>query len=235
MNYIIKTYLIKIKKILKIRTRIRTKIKLFKLRKTILKEYKNNNDESLKPTLKTIKKHLFLSFIPIEYQYGFKPKNKIKVFKDKYNGLLYIIENNKRLYFSRHYDTKISVKNYYRWIFIEQYQNSPHCYTDKTFKVNKGDVLYDIGAAEGIFAFQNIELSKHVYLFECDDHWIEALKCTFKDYEHKVTIVPKFVGDKTDTNSITLDEFSEGIKKSNDTAFIKMDIEGNEVFAIKNC
>ena len=38
-----------------------------------------------------------------------------------------------------------------------------------------------------------IEEAKHVYLFEQDEQWLEAIRATFEPWQAKVTIVQKYV------------------------------------------
>ena len=45
-------------------------------------------------------------------------------------------------------------------------RKSPHSYVNDTFKVEAGDVVLDVGSAEGLFALDNIELATKVYVFE---------------------------------------------------------------------
>jgi hypothetical protein len=113
---------------------------------------------------------------------------------------------------------------------MEQDTHSPHRYVKDISRL-KGKVLLDVGAAEAIFSLDVIELVSHVYLFECDDVWIEALNATFAPWKDKVTIVRKYVSDTNDENTITLDRFFEDKDKKN--LFLKMDIEGYEQAALR--
>jgi predicted RNA methylase len=97
-------------------------------------------------------------------------------------------------------------------------------FTQNNFEVKKGDVVADIGSAEGIFSLSIIELAAHVYIFEPNKEWIKVLKTTFKEYKHKVTIIDKYVSDIDSKNTIKLDTFFRDIKVN----FIKIDIEGFE-------
>ena len=72
-----------------------------------------------------------------------------------------------------------------------------------------------------------IDIASRIYLVECDDMWIEALKQTFKKYSDKVTIVPCFLSDNNENGNITIDQIAGG-----NAGFIKMDIEGAEVTAL---
>jgi len=75
-----------------------------------------------------------------------------------------------------------------------------------------------------------IELVDHVYIFECDENWIEAITATFNPWKNKVTIIRKYVSDINDENNITIDRFLEGKEKTN--LFLKMDIEGYELITL---
>lgn len=57
---------------------------------------------------------------------------------------------------------------------------------------------------------------------------METLKITFAPWKDKVTIVPKYVCDKEDEDSVTLDSFFSDKKED----FLKMDIEGAELSAL---
>ncbi len=73
--------------------------------------------------------------------------------------------------------------------------------------VKDNDILSDIGAAEGNFSLSVIDKVQHVYLFETDNDWIEALEKTFEPWKEKVSIIHKFVGNKDTDTCITLDSF----------------------------
>jgi hypothetical protein len=133
--------------------------------------------------------------------------------------------NDKRLYFKRSYN-KHTVQLVFNGLRIEQDQNSPHCYTDKNFNVEKGDILADIGCAEGFFSLLNIEKVEKVYLFEQDCCWIEALKATFAPWKEKIILIPQFVSDKTTDSEIRLDDYFHG--KKDKPTFYKIDVEGAE-------
>ena len=96
--------------------------------------------------------------------------------------------------------------------------------------MSPGDVVVDIGAAEGIFALSIIDRASKVYLIECDEAWIEALRLTFSPYADKVKIISKYVSDRMDGDAFTtLDNLFDGIKVD----FIKADIEGAEVAMLR--
>lgn len=148
--------------------------------------------------------------------------DNIEVFRE--SGLPYVIHSGERLYFRRIMDDDW-VKILYTSLLGEQDPRSPHCYkflgydaTDKT--------VFDVGAAEGIFALDMIKTVKHIHLFECDEEWIEALEATFKTWRDKITVVRKYVGDTSSEGFTTLDDYCQQVGVTPD--FIKADIEGAE-------
>lgn len=106
---------------------------------------------------------------------------------------------------------------------MEQDVNSPHRYQTDCFHVNQNDVVLDAGVAEGNFALDIIDLVDKLYLVECDERWVKALKCTFAPYKDKVEIIQGMLGDGN-KGSKTIDE----IIGTGKVDFIKLDIEGAE-------
>jgi len=149
--------------------------------------------------------------------------DSIEVCKDPFNGLLYVMHKGHKLYFKRRWSVG-RVKRAYVALLREQDFESPHCYLTSSFTVRKGDVVADVGAAEGIFALEVLNQADHIYLFESDREWMEALNATFADWSEKVTIVEKFVSNCSGDSTITLDSFFDNKKVD----FIKVDIEGAE-------
>jgi hypothetical protein len=163
------------------------------------------------------------------YPHMLEYKNmEIKVEFDSILRLPFVMHNNKKLYFQKSYTTKYIIR-IYRSLLIEQDIRSAHRYV-KSYDELRSKILLDIGSAEGIFALDTIELVDHVYLFECDQLWVEALQATFNPWREKVTIIRKYVGNKTNDNFTTIDDFLKD--KIIDNLFLKMDIEGAEKFAL---
>lgn len=164
------------------------------------------------------------------YEYALEYKNKtINVEHDREQNLPFVNHNGRRLYFPEFYDAAKVTKDY-RALLIEQDARSAHRYV-RSYGELKGRTLLDVGAAEGIFALDTIELTSRVILFECMEHWQKPLKATFGKWANKVTIVEKYVGDKTSGNFVTIDDFLSTYPK--ETLFIKMDIEGAERIALE--
>lgn len=152
----------------------------------------------------------------------------ISVYYDEAVHLYYGICFGRRMYLSRQYDTPGKARHYLRYVCMEQDDRSPHCYLTEHFRMDKGDIGIDIGAAEGIFALQVIEDVAHIYLIEADADWCEALKVTFSENQDKVTIIQGYVSDTDQGMNLSIDKVFENQKID----FIKMDIEGAEIKAL---
>ena len=157
-----------------------------------------------------------------------KPDESPKILM-RQDGSLWVWEiSGKRVYMSENYDASFSLaRNLYR----EFFEDSPHKYLEPEkdgVDVPEGAVLADVGAAEGLFSMLFVERCKKVYLFENDQNWIERLQKTFAPYMDKVEIVRGTVGNGP--NDVNLDSF---FKDKEPPSFIKMDIEGYEVEALR--
>jgi hypothetical protein len=186
-------------------------------------------DDEENMVLRWLEKNIFSSILNrnyIVFPYAFTQKYNKNQVKVLFNDLLkrrYVIIDNKKMYFKKNM-SEGSIKKYVNQILLEQDSMSPHKYSiDKTSVKNK--VVADLGAAEGIFALSIIEDVKKIYLFECDNDWIEALNLTFEPWKERVVIVNKFVSNINSENKITVDEYF----KDKNIDLIKADIEGSEV------
>lgn len=149
----------------------------------------------------------------------------VPVFTDDSNGLPYVMAEGKKLFFKRSHN-KRTVQLLYNALRIEQDKDAPHCYIDPAFRIHKEDVLADVGCAEGYFSLLHMEDLKHVYLFEQDPEWVEALEATFAPWKDKVSIIPAFVSDQNDNGHISLDHYFLQLPEKPD--FYKIDVEGAE-------
>lgn len=156
---------------------------------------------------------------------------KIDVFFDAENGMRYVIQEGKRLYFKRRWSEK-RIKRAYSELVREQDINSPHRYLTDSFTIGNEDVLADIGAAEGNFSLSVIENVKKIYLFEYDHEWTEALKATFAPWAEKVEIINKYVSDSDDESHVRFDTF---YKEKKDITFLKIDVDGAEAIVLDSC
>lgn len=169
-----------------------------------------------------------LTSYPSEYMLEYKNK-EIDIRFDIEKQLYYCMHNGRKLYFTAAF-SKDRIVKLYRSLITEQDVRSAHRYIDDYDKLT-GFTLLDVGSAEGIFTLDNIDRIKHAYLFEAEPYWIDALRATFEPWRDKITIIDKYVGDKTTGNFITLDNFCE--ERQMDKLFLKMDIEGAELSALQ--
>ena len=147
--------------------------------------------------------------------------------------------NGKRLFFPRNVSREEALKQYRSIIDDEGLlggglrQKSPHCYQDKNFTVEEGDVLLDIGCAEALFALDNVDRVSKVYLFECEKAWRKPLEMTFRPYADKTVFVGKIISDRTCGNETTIKDAISSCPCRDKHFFLKMDIEGGERAVIK--
>lgn len=201
----------------------------------LMEYYARHNEEAIQ----YIKELDFLrrsgAYCSFPYDISNEPINTESGF-DAVAKLSFVMHKNKKLFFKAGYspDEAVELYKYYiqveRLLDDEEKGSAPHQYQSSKIHVDRGDVLFDIGAAEGLFALDQIEKAAHVVIVESDPEWIEPLKHTFAPYDDKVTILQKFVSATDTDNTISLGKLLS-IKDYN-SAFIKMDIEGFEIPAI---
>jgi hypothetical protein len=143
------------------------------------------------------------------------------------DGFPWVEHGGRRLYF-RHGTASERAASYYRGLLMEQDPASPHYYRAGGCELRQGDVLLDVGSAEGIYALDNVEQASRVVLFEVDPAWIGALEKTFAPWRDKVTIINKFASDVDDAESVTIDTVMRDIQDLDGSVLLKMDVEGAE-------
>lgn len=153
---------------------------------------------------------------------------EVKLFYDNSEQMHYVLHDGKKLYLPAKFPNEEEMRKYYNSMVMEQDSQSPHLYQSDKVKVKEGDVLLDVGAAEGFFALSVIDKVSYVYLVEADEEWERALRATFRPYMDKVQIISKFASNKTGGNEVTVDDIIGNQKLD----FVKMDIEGAERMAL---
>jgi hypothetical protein len=165
-----------------------------------------------------------LQAYPYRFVEGYRPSD-VSVEHDSRKGLPYATYHGRRLYYPRGMsdeDIRISVFG----LLMEQDPASPHRYLTPEVSPNAGDVVADIGAAEGTFSLDVVEQAGKVYLFEPDTRWHEPLGATFESWSEKVVMVPAAVSDVDGNGCLSLDRFFYG--KEPEIHFLKVDVEGAE-------
>ena len=88
-------------------------------------------------------------------------------------------------------------------------------------------IIFDLGAAEGIFALNVIEKAKKIYIFESEKEWLLPLQKTFEPWKDKITIINKYASENDSESTIKLDAIAKDIEP-NQNIFLKLDVEGAE-------
>ena len=212
---------------------IRKKILARNLPKSILNYYANQPEpisEEIESVLVYLKNNPIAVF-PYDFQNEYIKEN-IEVFDDKDKGLKYVLMDGKKLYFKKRWGRK-KIQNLYNLLSKEQDIRSPHRYLTREFEFNDGEILVDVGAAEGNFALSVVEKASRIILFEADKEWIEPLNATFEPWKDKVEIVNKYVSNISDSTNTKLDDFLK-IENGRET-FVKIDVEGAESRLLDGC
>ncbi|MDR2520990.1 MAG: FkbM family methyltransferase [Spirochaetaceae bacterium] len=192
-----------------------------KVIKYLKAECARSGDREKKEILNYLKLNKNLMF-PYTYTEKYTLKN-ISAYTDPSCGMNYVLHEEKKLYFPKSFSIK-QTQQTYNALLSEQDADSPHCYKREGFCVEDGNVIADVGCAEAIWALSNAERASKIYLFECEETWIEALHKTFEPWKEKVVIVNKYISNKSDGVYITLDDFLNGTP----VHVVKADIEGAE-------
>lgn len=187
----------------------------------IYDRYCKSTEKDIQNILKYLINH-DLQMFPYNFVDEYDNQSVSVYFDDKCN-MYYVYHNDKKLYFAKYLNNSKKVESYYKSILIEQDKRSPHLYQKGTICVNKGDVIVDVGAAEGIFTLENIDAIAKAYLIEANEQWIEALHRTFEPYKDKIDIKHIFLSSATKGRLAALDDIID-----EEVDFIKMDIEGYE-------
>ena len=180
------------------------------------------HDADLRDAVALLKRH------PLRHAlYPAKPPPRIRashVQWDAEEQLHYVLHGGRRLYWRDGVDAK-TIARHYAGLLLEQEDDSPHRYCLGAFHVELGDVVADIGAAEGIFALGVIEQASHVHLFEADAGWLKALRATFRPWQEKVSIHQVLVGRRGQAGTVALDDV---LRDHRAPDFYKLDVEGSE-------
>lgn len=152
---------------------------------------------------------------------------KIIVYKDTACGMRYVLVGEKKLYYPRSW-SKAQIRFYHNSLLAEMDERSPHCYVGNDFSFKDGQILFDLGGAEGFFTLLNIDKLSKAYVFECDSLWEEPLRHTFLPWADKVSVEKMYIGDENKAGFTTMDAFTQEHLPEGSSIFVKCDIEGAE-------
>ena len=105
-----------------------------------------------------------------------------------------------------------------------------HYYEPKETIVEKGDVVLDCGASEGLFSLKSYNKVKSLYIVEPLKIFIDALEKTFKEAD-KAEIINCALSESSSSNTSTIDELFA--QKNIEINYIKADVEGGEMKLLK--
>lgn len=202
------------------------KLEIKKQKKEVISTLIALERDDVKDIISYLKKNELTYF---NYQWFKDIKPEIDLFLDSEVNMYYTILNGRRMYFKRSWDKK-RCEDYYSFLLKEQDYRSPHFYLDDELSSMHYKCVVDGGGAEGYFTLALLDKLDKAYIFECDDEWVEALNLTFKEYKHKVKIIPKFLTDYSNENNIRIEDTLEADERVD---LIKLDVEGAEVSALK--
>jgi len=199
---------------------------IFLKKRQLQNRYAQTNNVEVKNVLQYLEKHTLSNFNG-EFVEKYINYN-VDIEWDNEHQMYYGWFENKKMYLSKNFDTKEAAKAYLVQIILEQDEKSPHRYLYEDFNVESNTIVIDAGVAEGNFSLSIIDKVSKIYMFEPNPDWVKALKLTFEPYKEKVSIINKSISDYCDDNTTTIDKIV-----SDYVDFIKMDVEGEEVYALK--
>lgn len=197
----------------------------------IKKNYGQSKDNEIQEILKNITASGHVGPYNQDFAYevqGMSDEEKKLIQYDSEVGMWYALWKGKRMYYPKG-RRKEDVIAEIQFVYLEQDIKSPHRYLDESFDVNEGDIVVEAGVAEGNFGLEIVDKVKKLYLVECEHSWVEALQKTFEPWKDKVVIIEKMLGEKDEEKFASID----GIVTEGYANFIKMDIEGAEMSALK--
>lgn len=207
------------------------RVRLRRLQRDVLNHYDRLPADSLskeeRDAVEHIRKHgiqLFPDSFPDTYRLEDSPLEW-----DPHRNLHYTLWDGQRLY---HKPTRRPGKaqRYFHGLRIEQDVRSPHRYLSDTFDVEVGDVVMDIGAAEGNFGLSGVGKAGRIFLMEPETAWHNAIQATFEPWKEKVTLLAHTIGDRDHGTTRTLDSL---FPTNQSVHFIKIDVEGQEARVLR--
>lgn len=193
--------------------------------------------------------------IKISELYKFLKKPKVKSIGSRYITNIsyfdgFIVVSFHRIGDKLYWPRKYNINNLYQ-VSAETFdKNDWHYYEYKTTKVLNGDIVLDLGAAEGLFSLSIIKRCKKVIIIEPNNLFYHALEKTFRKYiPQKVELFKYAVGDKDSVVELINHSISSSIIEAGGNVkmttldnllhnkgritYIKADLEGYEMNMLK--
>jgi len=220
-----------VKRILK---KINIRINKYLVKTTILLNHKKEVNISLVDMMKYF---LFTEpkMFPNKIYTNFKGKISIK----EVNNFYIANFDDMNIYYPKTWEQKTIIANMNAILNEQSYlenNTSPHQYKDLGF-FNKEDIIYDVGAAEGLQSKLWVKHAKRIVIFEPDPLVVQCLNKTFEEELslNQITIVPEGISQaKFDTDIKGRKYYFDTIISLIDRynlpypTYLKADIEGHE-------
>jgi len=131
--------------------------------------------------------------------------------------------------------------------------NDWHFYQKEKTKIEKGEILLDIGTAEGLFPLTVVDTCSHIYMVEPSTTFHKCLNKTFENHLDKVTIFNTAIGNEdgmitfnedsldgmisdvstNDLQQMSILKVDTLFKNGEKITYLKADIEGFEAEMLK--
>lgn len=131
--------------------------------------------------------------------------------------------------------------------------NDWHFYQKEKTTIEEGEILLDIGTAEGLFPLTVVDVCGHIYMVEPSTTFNKCLNKTFSNHLHKVTIFNTAIGnedgmitfnedsldgmisdsDSVDCVQMSIHKVDSLFKNGEKITYLKADIEGFEAEMLK--
>jgi FkbM family methyltransferase len=128
-----------------------------------------------------------------------------------------------------------------------------HYYQKEHTEINPGEIILDIGTAEGLLPISVIDKCEHIYMIEPSKLFCNCLNKTFSEYKEKTTIFNVAVGNSdgtinfdensldgmisnvnsSTTQEIAIHKIDTLFNKNQPITYLKADIEGFELEMLK--
>ena len=189
------------------------------------------------------------------FKFLFKPK--VNVIAKKHIKQIVIAEDYEVSFHSSGYILywpKIFPINRLNQVVAETFDTEDwHYYQKKHTEVELGEIILDIGTAEGLLPISVVDKCNHIYMVEPSQSFCKCLEKTFFNYSKKTTIFNTAVGNEDgiisfdensldgmvskestkNTNKISIFKIDTLFKNNEKITYLKADIEGFEEEMLK--
>lgn len=162
------------------------------------------------------------------FKFFFKPK--VKTIANQFiqrierEGLFYRV-NFKNIPNKLFWPVQFDINSIYQVTAETFDQDDWHYYQKKHTTVDKGEILLDIGVAEGLFPLAVIANCEKIIMIEPSKVFVNALNKTFQPFKNKIVIHNLAVGNMDGEINFSEDSLSGRIDQQNDSSEVKIEIK----------